>query len=70
MLHVAGSHTVRKNEIQAATYLVSENRELTAEPTIKFDMGVNVKVLDLATKPEEDLYHVYISYRETGEETA
>lgn len=30
-------------------------------------MGKAIKILNVNTRPEYDLYHVYIAYREVGE---
>lgn len=44
MLHVAGSHSERTNEIQTGTFAVEEDRDLTPEDTKTFDMGTAIKV--------------------------
>lgn len=44
VLHVAGSHSERTNEIQTGTFAVEEDRDLTPEDTKTFDMGTAIKV--------------------------
>lgn len=61
-----GSHISKANLIQAATFEVSSSRELTPGDSKTFNMVKSVKVLDVNTRPSDDLYHVYITYFETG----
>ena len=47
---------------------MSEGRALESDVIRKFTMSKDIKVIGVGTRPEDDLYDVYITYIETGDE--
>ena len=66
-MHAAGQHSTRTNEIQLSSMSVAITQELSGNITRIFDMGTPVKVIDVKTRPEDGLYHVYVTYLELVE---
>jgi len=67
-LHTIGSHSTNQNEIYTSSFIVSEGRALESDVIRKFTMSKDIKVIGVGTRPEDDLYDVYITYIETGDE--
>ena len=48
------------------TYDVNSSHILEEEYTYKFTMDENLRVIGIGTRPEDDLYDVYITYMNEG----
>ena len=44
------------------TYDVTSSHVLEDESAYKFTLGENLRVIGVGTRPEDDLYDVYITY--------
>lgn len=64
MLHTVGSHSDNLNEIYTSTFTVSSSHVLESDVIRKFTMDADIKVIGVGTRPEDDLYDVYITYME------
>jgi len=67
-LHTVGQHSVNRNEIYTATYDVSAGHVLDNESVYKFEMGENLRVIGIGTRPEDSLYDVFITYMNEGDD--
>ena len=68
LMHTVGSQEITKNVLYATAYGVSSTYKLEEEATRKFTFNTDVKLMGVGTRPEDDLYDVYISYFEPGNE--
>ena len=53
---------MNREEIYTVTYDVDSSHELTEESIYKFTIDHNLRVIGVGTRPEDDLYDVYITY--------
>lgn len=58
---------MNRNEIYTATYDVTASHVLDNESVYKFEMGENLRVIGIGTRPEDNLYDVFITYMNEGD---
>jgi len=68
-VHTIGQQKESKNVLWTTTYSVEETFELEEEMTRKFTFNSRVKLMAIGTRPEDDLYDVYITYFDLSDET-
>ena len=58
---------MQRNEIYTATYDVKSSHVLEPEFIYKFTMDEKLRVIGVGTRPEDDLYDIYITYKPEGD---
>lgn len=68
-MHTGGQNDLKKNEIQLSAFTLTPQHELTSNITYFFEMEGNVQIMRLDHRPGENVYSVYVLYKEMGKQS-